>query len=59
MASAVLGESGEAADVGLSGPMVGRDAELGLLRSMYERSAAEGRPHVVTIYGDPGSARAG
>ena len=54
VASAVLGGSGEAADVGLSGPMVGRDAELGLLRSMYERSAAEGRPHVVTIYGDPG-----
>ena len=54
VASAVLGGSGEAADVGLSGPMVGRDAELGLLRSMYERSAAERRPHVVTIYGDPG-----
>jgi class 3 adenylate cyclase len=54
VASAVLGGSGEAADVGLSAPMVGRDAELGLLRSMYERSAAEGRPHVVTIYGDPG-----
>ena len=33
VASAVLGGSGEAADVGSQRPMVGRDAELGLLRS--------------------------
>jgi class 3 adenylate cyclase len=39
---------------GLRAPMVGRDAELDVLRSLYQRSAAEGRPHLVTIYGDPG-----
>ena len=39
---------------GLRAPMVGRDAELELLRSLYQRSVAEGRPNLVTIYGDPG-----
>jgi class 3 adenylate cyclase/tetratricopeptide (TPR) repeat protein len=53
-ASPVLGGSGETADVVLSAPMVGRNAELDLLRTMHRRSALERRPHVVTIYGDPG-----
>ncbi|MGH2539065.1 MAG: adenylate/guanylate cyclase domain-containing protein [Actinomycetota bacterium] len=53
-ASPVLGGSGEAADVGLSASMVGRDVELVLLQTMFRRSAVERRPHVVTIYGDPG-----
>jgi class 3 adenylate cyclase/tetratricopeptide (TPR) repeat protein len=39
---------------GLQAPMVGRDADLGLLRSVYERVAAEGRPGLVTVYGDAG-----
>ncbi len=39
---------------GLRAPMVGRDAELELLRSVYQRSVAEARPNLVTIYGDPG-----
>jgi class 3 adenylate cyclase len=39
---------------GLRAPMVGRDRELELLRSLYERSAEEGQPNLVTIYGDPG-----
>ena len=39
---------------GLRAPMVGRDRELELLRSLYLRSAAEGNPNQVTIYGDPG-----
>ena len=39
---------------GLSAPMVGRQAELELLDSTLARSAAERRPHLVTIYGDPG-----
>ena len=39
---------------GLRAPMVGRDTELDVLRSLYQRSAAESRPHLVTIYGDPG-----
>jgi class 3 adenylate cyclase len=39
---------------GLRAPMVGRDAELAVLQSVYERVASEGRPHLVTIYGDAG-----
>jgi class 3 adenylate cyclase len=39
---------------GLRAPMVGRDRELELLRSLYQRAAAEGHPNLVTIYGDPG-----
>ena len=39
---------------GLHAPMVGRDTELELLRSLLHRSVAESRPNLVTIYGDPG-----
>jgi class 3 adenylate cyclase len=39
---------------GLRAPMVGRDRELDLLRSVYERAVEESRPALVTIYGDPG-----
>jgi class 3 adenylate cyclase/tetratricopeptide (TPR) repeat protein len=39
---------------GLQAPMVGRDRELDVLRSLFERSFAERRPHLVTVYGDPG-----
>jgi class 3 adenylate cyclase/tetratricopeptide (TPR) repeat protein len=39
---------------GLSAPMVGRDQELQLLGSVFERVASEGRTHLVTIYGDAG-----
>jgi class 3 adenylate cyclase len=39
---------------GLRAPMVGRKSELEVLRSLYQRSAHEGRPNLVTIYGDPG-----
>jgi class 3 adenylate cyclase/tetratricopeptide (TPR) repeat protein len=39
---------------GLHAPMVGREQEVALLRTLYERSAAEGTPNLVTIYGDPG-----
>jgi class 3 adenylate cyclase/tetratricopeptide (TPR) repeat protein len=55
-ASVVLEESG-APTRGLPGfhaPMVGRDTELDLLRSVYERAARERRPHLVTIYGEAG-----
>jgi class 3 adenylate cyclase/tetratricopeptide (TPR) repeat protein len=38
----------------LTAPMVGRDAELDVLDSIYSRTADEGRPHIVTVYGDPG-----
>ena len=39
---------------GLHAPMVGRDHELDLLRSIYSRLAASGRAQLVTVYGDPG-----
>ncbi len=39
---------------GLQAPMVGRDADLGVLRSVYARVVAEGRPGLITIYGDAG-----
>jgi tetratricopeptide (TPR) repeat protein len=39
---------------GFHAPMVGRDAELDVLRSVYERADHEGRPHLVTIYGEAG-----
>jgi class 3 adenylate cyclase/tetratricopeptide (TPR) repeat protein len=35
-------------------PMVGRDRELALLQSVFERSVKERRPHLVTIYGEAG-----
>ncbi len=39
---------------GLRAPMVGRDQELALLQVVYRRTVAEGRPNLVTIYGEPG-----
>ena len=39
---------------GLRAPMVGRDAEMDLLRSVYARAVAERRPTLVTVYGDAG-----
>jgi class 3 adenylate cyclase/tetratricopeptide (TPR) repeat protein len=38
----------------LTAPMVGRDAELAVLDSIYSRTVDEGRPHVATVYGDAG-----
>ncbi|MGQ0670628.1 MAG: ATP-binding protein [Actinomycetota bacterium] len=39
---------------GLRAPMIGRDREVALLQTIYERAASEGRPDLVTIYGDAG-----
>ncbi|HJT64565.1 MAG TPA: adenylate/guanylate cyclase domain-containing protein [Candidatus Limnocylindria bacterium] len=56
----VLELVGEAAPVagrgvpGLRSPLVGRDRELELLVSLYDRVATERRPHLVTLYGEPG-----
>ena len=53
----LVGESTKASDRGVPGlraPLVGRDAEMHLLTSLYERMATEGRPHLVTLYGQPG-----
>jgi len=38
----------------LRAPLIGRDEELALLISIYDRVAADGRPHLVTLYGQPG-----
>jgi class 3 adenylate cyclase len=53
----LLGEVPDAPTRGLPGvhaPLVGRDRELDLLLALYERVVAERRPHLVTVYGDPG-----
>ena len=39
---------------GTRAPFVGRSRELELLTSTYGRSVAEGRPHLVTLYGEAG-----
>jgi class 3 adenylate cyclase/tetratricopeptide (TPR) repeat protein len=39
---------------GLAAPMVGRDNELAVLTTLYERVASEKRPYLVTLYGDAG-----
>jgi tetratricopeptide (TPR) repeat protein len=38
----------------LSGPLVGRDVELALLRNTLARTVRDRRAHLVTIYGEPG-----
>lgn len=38
----------------LSGPFVGRDSELGLLQTTWERTLRANRAHLFTIYGEPG-----
>ena len=35
-------------------PMIGRDEELALLLSLFERSRRESRPHLVTVFGEAG-----
>ena len=35
-------------------PLIGRKAELSVLRQIVERAAATGRPHLVTLIGEPG-----
>src|SRR5437764_5260972 len=39
---------------GLSAPFVGREAELELLENTLERTLRDRRPHVFTVYGEPG-----
>ena len=39
---------------GLKRAFVGREGELELLQATYKRVVAEGRPHLVTVIGDPG-----
>src|SRR6476619_3237595 len=39
---------------GTRAPLVGRRRELELLETTYRRVIAEGRPHLVTLYGEAG-----
>ncbi|MDQ3935222.1 MAG: AAA family ATPase, partial [Actinomycetota bacterium] len=39
---------------GHEAPLVGRDHEIGMLESLFERVVAEGRPHLVTVVGEAG-----
>jgi class 3 adenylate cyclase/tetratricopeptide (TPR) repeat protein len=39
---------------GLTAPMVGRDSELEVLRSVYRRAVGDRRPNLVTVYGEAG-----
>ncbi len=55
--SELIGEPIGSADPGsalLRAPLVGRQEELALLVSIYDRVAADRRPHLVTLYGQPG-----
>ncbi|MEO6295136.1 MAG: adenylate/guanylate cyclase domain-containing protein [Candidatus Limnocylindria bacterium] len=55
--SELVGERSGPAEAGsaiLRAPLIGRDEELALLTSIYDRVAADGRPHLLTLYGQPG-----
>lgn len=55
--SELIGEpigSAERGSALLRAPLVGREEELALLTSIYDRVAADRRPHLVTLYGQPG-----
>ena len=38
----------------VAGPFIGRDEELALLASLFERSVRESRPYLVTVFGEAG-----
>jgi len=48
----VPGATGRAART--EAPLIGRDEESGLLQSLFDRVAGEGRPHLVTVIGQAG-----
>jgi class 3 adenylate cyclase/tetratricopeptide (TPR) repeat protein len=52
----LVGESpaGDRVPAAHGAPLVGRESELALLETIYDRVATEGHPHLVTIYGDAG-----
>jgi class 3 adenylate cyclase len=51
---AIEGAVSERGVPGLHAPMIGRDRELDLMRSLYRRVVDDRRPHLVTVYGDAG-----
>jgi class 3 adenylate cyclase/tetratricopeptide (TPR) repeat protein len=51
----VLGASAGSRDLRAFGaPLVGREAELELLENTFARVVRDGRPHLFTVYGEPG-----
>ena len=52
----LLGEAphGAAVGLGIRAPLIGRDAEMALLDTLYDRVTRERRPNLVTVFGDPG-----
>ncbi|MDQ4006142.1 MAG: AAA family ATPase, partial [Actinomycetota bacterium] len=49
-----LAEADERGIPGLRAPLVGRDSEIAVLDTVWNRATSERRPHLVTIYGDAG-----
>jgi class 3 adenylate cyclase len=47
-------EPGRERETAIRTPMVGRGEEAELLQTLYRRMTADGRPHLVTIYGEAG-----
>jgi class 3 adenylate cyclase len=50
----VAAEPGRERETATRAPMVGRREEHELLQTLYRRMTADGRPHLVTIYGEAG-----
>jgi class 3 adenylate cyclase len=52
----LVGESpvGDGVPAAHGAPLVGRERELALLESVFERVATDRHPHLITVYGDPG-----
>ena len=50
----VAAEPGRERETATRAPMVGRGEESELLHTLYRRMTADGRPHLVTIYGEAG-----
>lgn len=46
--------TGESAAPRSAPPMVGRDGELASARAVFEQTVRAGRPHLLTVLGDPG-----
>jgi class 3 adenylate cyclase/tetratricopeptide (TPR) repeat protein len=51
---AVCTVDGLPATPAISAPFVGRESELDLLENTFERTLRDRRPHVFTVYGEPG-----
>jgi class 3 adenylate cyclase len=50
----LLGQVEADSPFGSAAPLVGRERELSLLQAVYASAVSEARPHLVTLYGEPG-----